>query len=130
MNNKESRTLENSNKHIDNWLSQQFEDFTPNPDAGLWQSIDAALDRKERRSKFIWYWLAAGVLLSVLGVGAVQWNLKNTNHPAKPVVAQTQTESPVVQGHSKTETPPSAKSEQQSNRSLALESPAVEKSTA
>lgn len=130
MNNKESRTLENSNKHIDNWLSQQFEDFTPNPDAGLWQSIDAALDRKERRSKFIWYWLAAGVLLSVLGVGAVQWNLKNTNHPAKPVVAQTQTESPVVQGHSKTETTPSAKSQQQSNRSLALESPAVEESTA
>ena len=55
-------------------MSQQFEDFTPNPDAGLWQSIDSALDRKERRSKFIWYWLAAGVLLSVVGAGLLQWN--------------------------------------------------------
>lgn len=78
LNNKETRTLENSNKHIDNWLSQQFEDFTPNPEPGLWQSIDSALDRKERRSKFIWYWLAAGVLLSVIGVAAIQWNLKHT----------------------------------------------------
>jgi hypothetical protein len=75
LNNKETRTLENSRRHIDNWLNQQFEDFTPNPDAGLWQSIDAALDRKERRSKFIWYWLAAGVLLLVTGVTAIQWNL-------------------------------------------------------
>lgn len=55
-------------------MSEQFEDFTPNPDAGLWQSIDSALDRKERRSKFIWYWLAAGVLLSVVGAGLLQWN--------------------------------------------------------
>lgn len=93
MNNKETRTLENSNKHIDNWLSQQFEDFTPNPDAGLWQSIDSALDRKERRSKFIWYWLAAGVLLSVVGLGIVQWN-SNSNrvNPTKAVAAQEKTD--------------------------------------
>jgi len=92
LNNKETRTLENSNKHIDNWLSQQFEDFTPNPDAGLWQSIDSALDRKERRSKFIWYWLAAGVLLSVVGLGIVQWN-SNSNrvNPTKAVAAQEKT---------------------------------------
>ncbi|MFM8995886.1 MAG: hypothetical protein ACKOI1_06515 [Bacteroidota bacterium] len=92
MNNKETRTLENSNKHIDNWLSQQFEDFTPNPDAGLWQSIDSALDRKERRSKFIWYWLAAGVLLSVVGLGIVQWN-SNSNrvNPTTAVAAQEKT---------------------------------------
>lgn len=90
MNNKETRTLENSKKHIDNWLSQQFEDFTPNPDAGLWQSIDSALDRKERRSKFIWYWLAAGVLLSVVGVGAFQWNAKNNATQNSVAVAQHQ----------------------------------------
>ena len=90
MNNKETRTLENSKKHIDNWLSQQFEDFTPNPDAGLWQSIDSALDRKERRSKFIWYWLAAGVLLSVVGVGAFQWNAKNKATQNGVAVAQHQ----------------------------------------
>ncbi|MBM3938295.1 MAG: hypothetical protein FJ333_06525 [Sphingomonadales bacterium] len=92
MNNKETRTLENSNKHIDNWLSQQFEDFTPNPDAGLWQSIDSALDRKERRSKFIWYWLAAGVLLLVVGVGIVQWNSnKNRENQVTSVAAQEKT---------------------------------------
>jgi len=92
LNNKETRTLENSNKHIDNWLSRQFEDFTPNPDAGLWQSIDSALDRKERRSKFIWYWLAAGVLLSVVGLGIVQWN-SNSNrvNPTTAVAAQEKT---------------------------------------
>ena len=87
MNNKETRTLENSKKHIDNWLSQQFEDFTPNPDAGLWQSIDSALDRKERRSKFIWYWLAAGVLLSVVGAGIVQWNSHNKQQQANSPAA-------------------------------------------
>jgi hypothetical protein len=77
--NKETRTLENSNKHIDNWLSQQFEDFTPNPEPTLWQSIDATLDRKERQQKFIWYWLVAGVLLLVVAASLARWS------KAKPV---------------------------------------------
>ena len=115
MNNKETRTLENSNRHIDKWLNQQFEDFTPNPDAGLWQSIDAALDRKERRSKFIWYWLAAGVLLSVLSVAAVQWSLKNTNQSAKPTVAQIQTESPAESTASNQKASPSSETPSVSN---------------
>lgn len=115
MNNKETRTLENSNRHIDKWLNQQFEDFTPNPDAGLWQSIDAALDRKERRSKFIWYWLAAGVLLSVLSVAAVQWSLKNTNQSAKPTVAQIQTESPAESTASNQKASPSIETPSVSN---------------
>ena len=115
MNNKETRTLENSNRHIDKWLNQQFEDFTPNPDAGLWQSIDAALDRKERRSKFIWYWLAAGVLLSVLSVAAVQWSLKNTNQSAKPTVAQIQTESPAESTASNQKASPSSENPSVSN---------------
>lgn len=74
MKNKETRTLENSNKHIDNWLSQQFEDFTPNPEPALWQSIDASLDRRERQQKFIWYWLVAGVLSLVVAGSLFQWN--------------------------------------------------------
>jgi len=115
LNNKETRTLENSNRHIDKWLNQQFEDFTPNPDAGLWQSIDAALDRKERRSKFIWYWLAAGVLLSVLSVAAVQWSLKNTNQSAKPTVAQIQTESPAESTASNQKASPSSETPSVSN---------------
>jgi len=115
LNNKETRTLENSNRHIDKWLNQQFEDFTPNPDAGLWQSIDAALDRKERRSKFIWYWLAAGVLLSVLSVAAVQWSLKNTNQSAKPTVAQIQTESPAESTASNQKASPSSENPSVSN---------------
>lgn len=95
MNNKETRTLENSNKHIDNWLSQQFQDFSPNPDPALWQSIDSALDRKERRSKFIWYWLAAGVLLIVVAGVGLQFKSKQNNilyhpvaHTAKSIPAE------------------------------------------
>ncbi|PHX92808.1 MAG: hypothetical protein CK532_01780 [Flavobacteriales bacterium] len=59
----ETRKLKNNSKHIDNWLSQQFEDFTPNPPQAAWQSVHASLDRKERLRKFIWYCSAAGVLL-------------------------------------------------------------------
>jgi len=88
--NKETRTLENSNKHIDNWLSQQFEDFTPNPEPALWQSIDASLDRKERQQKFIWYWLVAGVLLLVVAGSLFQWNkISNKSVVASKTVAQT-----------------------------------------
>jgi len=87
--NKETRTLENSNKHIDNWLSQQFEDFTPNPEPALWQSIDASLDRKERQQKFIWYWLVAGVLLLVVAGSLFQWNkISNKSVAAPKTVAQ------------------------------------------
>jgi hypothetical protein len=87
--NKETRTLENSNKHIDNWLSQQFEDFTPNPEPALWQSIDAYLDRRERRQKFIWYWLVAGVLLLVVAGAMLQWNKISNSSVASPkTVAQ------------------------------------------
>lgn len=90
MKNKETRTLENSNKHIDNWLSQQFEDFTPNPEPALWQSIDASLDRKERQQKFIWYWLVAGVLLLVVAGSLFQWNkISNKSVVAPKTVAQT-----------------------------------------
>ena len=89
MKNKETRTLENSNKHIDNWLSQQFEDFTPNPEPALWQSIDASLDRKERQQKFIWYWLVAGVLLLVVAGSLFQWNkISNKSVAAPKTVAQ------------------------------------------
>lgn len=89
MKNKETRTLENSNKHIDNWLSQQFEDFTPNPEPALWQSIDAYLDRRERRQKFIWYWLVAGVLLLVVAGSLFQWNkISNKSLAAPKTVAQ------------------------------------------
>jgi len=88
--NKETRTLENSNKHIDNWLSQQFEDFTPNPEPALWQSIDASLDRRERQQKFIWYWLVAGVLLLVVAGSLFQWNkISNKSVVAPKTVAQT-----------------------------------------
>jgi hypothetical protein len=88
--NKETRTLENSNKHIDNWLSQQFEDFTPNPEPALWQSIDASLDRRERQQKFIWYWLVAGVLLLVVAGSLFQWNkISNKSVVASKTVAQT-----------------------------------------
>ena len=90
MKNKETRTLENSNKHIDNWLSQQFEDFTPNPEPALWQSIDASLDRRERQQKFIWYWLVAGVLLLVVAGSLFQWNkISNKSVVAPKTVAQT-----------------------------------------
>ena len=90
MKNKETRTLENSNKHIDNWLSQQFEDFTPNPEPALWQSIDASLDRKERQQKFIWYWLVAGVLLLVVAGSLFQWNkISNKSVAAPKTGAQT-----------------------------------------
>jgi type VI protein secretion system component VasF len=86
--NKETRTLENSNKHIDNWLSQQFEDFTPNPEPALWQSIDASLDRRERQQKFIWYWLVAGVLLLVVAGSLFQWNkISNKSVVASKTVA-------------------------------------------
>ncbi len=89
MKNKETRTLENSNKHIDNWLSQQFEDFTPNPEPALWQSIDDYLDRRERRQKFIWYWLVAGVLLLVVAGSLFQWNkISNKSVAAPKTVAQ------------------------------------------
>ena len=91
MNNKGTRKLENSNKHIDNWLSQQFEDFTPNPDPAMWQSIDSALDRKERRSKFIWYWLAAGVLLIVVAGVSLQWNSKQHKTSSQPLAKQVET---------------------------------------
>ncbi len=91
MNNKGTRKLENSNKHIDNWLSQQFEDFTPNPDPAMWQSIDSALDRKERRSKFIWYWLAAGVLLIVVAGVSLQWNSKQHKKSSQPLAKQVET---------------------------------------
>jgi hypothetical protein len=88
--NKETRTLENSNKHIDNWLSQQFEDFTPNPEPALWQSIDASLDRRERQQKFIWYWLVAGVLSLVVAGSLFQWNkISNKSVVASKTVAQT-----------------------------------------
>jgi len=88
--NKETRTLENSNKHIDNWLSQQFEDFTPNPEPALWQSIDASLDRRERQQKFIWYWLVAGVLSLVVVGSLFQWNkISNKSVVAPKTVAQT-----------------------------------------
>jgi hypothetical protein len=88
--NKETRTLENSNKHIDNWLSQQFEDFTPNPEPALWQSIDASLDRRERQQKFIWYWLVAGVLLLVVAGSLFQWNKISYKSVVAPkTVAQT-----------------------------------------
>jgi len=88
--NKETRTLENSNKHIDNWLSQQFEDFTPNPEPALWQSIDASLDRRERQQKFIWYWLVAGVLLLVVAGSLFQWNkISNKSVVAPKTMAQT-----------------------------------------
>jgi len=88
--NKETRTLENSNKHIDNWLSQQFEDFTPNPEPALWQSIDASLDRRERQQKFIWYWLVAGVLSLVVAGSLFQWNkISNKSVVAPKTVAQT-----------------------------------------
>ena len=91
MKNKETRTLENSNKHIDNWLSQQFEDFTPNPEPALWQSIDASLDRKERQQKFIWYWLVAGVLSIVVAGSLFQWNkISDKSVAAAKTVAQTQ----------------------------------------
>lgn len=103
LNNKETRTLENSKEHIDNWLSQQFEDFTPNPEPGLWQSIDSALDRKERRSKFIWYWLAAGVLLSVIGVAAIQWNLKHNPSDLAHRSSQSRSENAARQNHPTTE---------------------------
>ena len=90
MKNKETRTLENSNKHIDNWLSQQFEDFTPNPEPALWQSIDASLDRRERQQKFIWYWLVAGVLLLVVAGSLFQWNKISYKSVVAPkTVAQT-----------------------------------------
>lgn len=90
MKNKETRTLENSNKHIDNWLSQQFEDFTPNPEPALWQSIDASLDRRERQQKFIWYWLVAGVLLLVVAGSLFQWNkISNKSVVAPKTMAQT-----------------------------------------
>ncbi|GDX50544.1 hypothetical protein LBMAG26_14030 [Bacteroidota bacterium] len=89
MKNKETRTLENSNKHIDHWLSQQFEDFTPNPEPALWQSIDASLDRRERQQKFIWYWLVAGVLLLVVAGAMFQWNKISNSSVASPkTVAQ------------------------------------------
>jgi hypothetical protein len=91
LNNKGTRKLENSNKHIDNWLSQQFEDFTPNPDPAMWQSIDSALDRKERRSKFIWYWLAAGVLLIVVAGVSLQWNSKQHKTSSQPLAKQVET---------------------------------------
>jgi hypothetical protein len=91
LNNKGTRKLENSNKHIDNWLSQQFEDFTPNPDPAMWQSIDSALDRKERRSKFIWYWLAAGVLLIVVAGVSLQWNSKQHKTSSQPLTKQVET---------------------------------------
>jgi hypothetical protein len=91
LNNKGTRKLENSNKHIDNWLSQQFEDFTPNPDPAMWQSIDSALDRKERRSKFIWYWLAAGVLLIVVAGVSLQWNSKQHKTSSQSVAKQVET---------------------------------------
>ena len=91
MNNKGTRKLENSNKHLDNWLSQQFEDFTPNPDPAMWQSIDSALDRKERRSKFIWYWLAAGVLLIVVAGVSLQWNSKQHKTSSQSVAKQVET---------------------------------------
>jgi hypothetical protein len=88
--NKETRTLENSNKHIDNWLSQQFEDFTPNPEPALWQSIDASLDRRERQQKFIWYWLVAGVLSLVVAGSLFQWNkISNKSFVAPKTVAET-----------------------------------------
>jgi hypothetical protein len=88
--NKETRTLENSNKHIDNWLSQQFEDFTPNPEPALWQSIDASLDRRERQQKFIWYWLVAGVLSLVVAGSLFQWNkISNKSVVAPKTMAQT-----------------------------------------
>jgi len=88
--NKETRTLENSNKHIDNWLSQQFEDFTPNPEPALWQSIDASLDRRERQQKFIWYWLVAGVLSLVVVGSLFQWNkISNKSVVAPKTMAQT-----------------------------------------
>jgi len=88
--NKETRTLENSNKHIDNWLSQQFEDFTPNPEPALWQSIDASLDRRERQQKFIWYWLVAGVLSLVVAGSLFQWNKISNKLVVAPItVAQT-----------------------------------------
>lgn len=90
MKNKETRTLENSNKHIDNWLSQQFEDFTPNPEPALWQSIDASLDRRERQQKFIWYWLVAGVLSLVVAGSLFQWNkISNKSVVAPKTMAQT-----------------------------------------
>ena len=90
MNNKGTRKLENSNKHIDNWLSQQFEDFTPNPEPALWQSIDASLDRRERQQKFIWYWLVAGVLSLVVAGSLFQWNkISNKSVVASKTVAQT-----------------------------------------
>ncbi|MEY4543280.1 MAG: hypothetical protein RL411_1357 [Bacteroidota bacterium] len=90
MKNKETRTLENSNKHIDNWLSQQFEDFTPNPEPALWQSIDASLDRRERQQKFIWYWLVAGVLSLVVAGSLFQWNkISNKSFVAPKTVAET-----------------------------------------
>ncbi len=59
----ETRKLKNNSKHIDNWLNQQFEDFTPDPPHAVWQSVHASLDRKERRRKFTWYYSTAGVLL-------------------------------------------------------------------
>ena len=49
----------------------------------MWQSINTALDRKERRSKFIWYWLASGVLLIVVAGGMLQWNSQSNNNTAK-----------------------------------------------
>jgi len=109
--NKETRTLENSNKHIDNWLSQQFEDFTPNPEPALWQSIDASLDRRERQQKFIWYWLVAGVLSLVVAGSLFQWNkISNKSVVAPKTVAQTGavkiTEKSELQSNSGTQTNP------------------------
>lgn len=111
MKNKETRTLENSNKHIDNWLSQQFEDFTPNPEPALWQSIDASLDRRERQQKFIWYWLVAGVLSLVVVGSLFQWNkISNKSVVAPKTVAQSGavkiTEKSELQSNSGTQTNP------------------------
>lgn len=57
----------------------------------MWQSIDSALDRKERRSKFIWYWLAAGVLLIVVAGVSLQWNSKQHKTSSQSVAKQVET---------------------------------------
>ena len=94
-------------KKLDELFQEKFQDFHETPDEKVWQSLEAALDKKEKSRKVIPFWWRLGGVAAVLLAGLWLINPFSTqsDNTENPVITNVEQDSNQVDSKQESKNP-------------------------
>lgn len=80
---------------LEKQLQQLMSGLEFEPDAAVWENVEAEINPKKKKRVAAWWWLTGGILLLCLS-GGILWYGKDTHKSAQPVASQQHTTEPAA----------------------------------